>query len=130
MEISMIEGNPFWVEPNGLTKHVEDLSSQLVKQYGDSVTVLSAADFDDQEKIHIIWKNGVRYFLMNRTIGKHLLNDFQILCHRCVRGLVIIIFVATCVRELNDLLRDSNFDLIHVHDYFLLNALELILKKN
>lgn len=41
---------------------------------------------------------------------------FQILCHRCVR-------------ELNDLLRDSNFDLIHVHDYFLLNALELILKK-
>ena len=35
MEILMIEGNPFWVEPNGLTKHVEDLSSQLVKQYGD-----------------------------------------------------------------------------------------------
>ena len=22
MEILMIEGNPFWVEPNGLTKHV------------------------------------------------------------------------------------------------------------
>lgn len=76
MKILMIEGNPFWVEPNGLTKHVDDLSSQLVKQYGDSVTVLSAADFDDQERIHIIWKNGVRYFLMNRTIGKHLLNDF------------------------------------------------------
>lgn len=33
------------------------------------------------------------------------------------------------MRELNDLLRDSKFDLIHVHDYFLLNALELILKK-
>lgn len=25
MEILMIEGNPFWVEPNGLTKHVEEL---------------------------------------------------------------------------------------------------------
>lgn len=87
MEILMIEGNPFWVEPNGLTKHVEDLSSQLVKQYGDSVTVLSAADFDDQEKIHIIWKNGVRYFLMNRTIGKHLLNDFPTSGNICINGL-------------------------------------------
>lgn len=129
MEILMIEGNPFWVEPNGLTKHVEDLSSQLVKQYGDSVTVLSAADFDDQEKIHIIWKNGVRYFLMNRTIGKHLLNDFPNPMPPMCAWVSNNLFVATCVRELNDLLRDSNFDLIHVHDYFLLNALELILKK-
>lgn len=122
MEILMIEGNPFWVEPNGLTKHVEDLSSQLVKQYGDSVTVLSAADFDDQEKIHIIWKNGVRYFLMNRTIGKHLLNDFPNPMPPMCAWVSNNLFVATCVRELNDLLRDSNFDLIHVHDYFLLNA--------
>lgn len=109
MEILMIEGNPFWVEPNGLTKHVEDLSSQLVKQYGDSVTVLSAADFDDQEKIHIIWKNGVRYFLMNRTIGKHLLNDFPNPMPPMCAWVSNNLFVATCVRELNDLLRDSNF---------------------
>ena len=130
MEILMIEGNPFWVEPNGLTKHVEDLSSQLVKQYGDSVTVLSAADFDDQEKIHIIWKNGVRYFLMNRTIGKHLLNDFPNPMPPMCAWVSNNLFVATCVRELNDLLRDSNFDLIHVHDYFLLNALEIKNKKS
>lgn len=130
MNILMIESNPFWVKPNGLTKHVQDLSGQLVKQYGDCVTVLGAADFDDQEKIHIIWKNGVRYFLMNRTVGRHLLNSFPNPMPPMCSWISNNLFAAVCANELNDLLMDSKFDLVHIHDYFMLNALELILKKS
>ena len=76
MNILMIESNPFWVKPNGLTKHVDELSAQLVQQYSDHITVLAVADFDNTEKTQTLMRNGVTYFLLNRALGMDLLNSF------------------------------------------------------